>query len=87
MTWDRKLVGLVIAAICCAPLAARACLNDRHIVASENQFKSSYIEKKPMPEPGGALAGVPVGGWVAVGTGVTLLGATAVVLWAPGRRR
>jgi hypothetical protein len=86
MTWNRKLAGLVVAAMCGVALSAQACLNDRHIVASENQFKSSYIEKKPTPEPG-PLARVPVGGWIALGTGAALLGATVVAWRSPGRRR
>ena len=56
---------------------ATACLNDREVLVAENEFKSSYLTRKP-DEPG-PLARIPLGGWAALGLGTTLLATTMIV--------
>ena len=81
MSRNRRVLGVTLALA--AALPAAACLNDRQILAAENEFKSSYLSQmvdEPRPS-----ARVSVGGGVALGLGTVLLGATMVVSRRRGR--
>jgi hypothetical protein len=79
------VIGVVMAGAAIVTRPASACLNDRQVIAAENEFKSSYLAKKE--EKPGRLWRVSVGGWLAVGLGVAMLGTTAVISLRSGGRR
>ena len=65
------LLGLVVA------LPARACLNDRQVLAAENEFRSAYQHP---PTGTRTIDHLPVTAWVAAGLGVAGLIATPIML-------
>jgi hypothetical protein len=84
----RFLVGMPAFLLLAAfALPTRACINDREVDRAEREFKSQYLQTPAPNQP----APDPYGTWertlptAFLGSGVLLLGATAVVL-SPRKR-
>jgi hypothetical protein len=75
---------LPVAALLVLAPAAPACINDRDIVRSEQEFKSRYQEQQPQPAPSSEPAPGRLAASLVLTGAVLMLG--AVVVSRPGRR-